>query len=145
MVLDIDTEYDGHHTLTSLENRYGQLPDTVTAITGSGGEHRIFKYPKGLKISNKVSFDNGLDIRSNGGLIVVTPSVHASGNRYRWLDGHSPFDIEPADVPKWLLDLMTRNKSVNLNKSSHSNQYIFEGNRNNHLTSLAGTSRRKGK
>ncbi len=50
LVLNIDTKYDGNQTLKSLEKLHGQLPDTVIAITGSGGEHRIFKYPKGLKI-----------------------------------------------------------------------------------------------
>jgi putative DNA primase/helicase len=60
----------------------------------------------GLKIPNKVNFAKGLDTRSNGGLIVAAPSRHSSGNRYEWLEEHSPFDIESADAPKWLLDLM---------------------------------------
>ncbi len=83
LVFDIDTKYNGKQTLISLEKIYGQLPSTVTAITLSGGEHRIFKYPIGLKIPNKVSFDHGLDVRSNGGLIVATPSLHVSGHRYK--------------------------------------------------------------
>ena len=85
---------------------YEDLPPTVTAITGSGGKHLIFKYPKGMHIPNKVSFKQGLDTRSNGGLIVATPSHHVSGNSYRWLEGHSPFERKPAETPEWLLELM---------------------------------------
>lgn len=149
LVLDIDTKYDGDKTLETLEMLYDDLPSTVTAITGSGGEHRIFKYPVGVKIPNKVSFAKGLDTRSNGGLIVAAPSIHASGNRYKWLEGHSPFDIEPVEAPKWLLDLMMcggdkARENLNANASEISNKSIVEGGRNNHLTSLAGTLRRKG-
>lgn len=149
LVLDIDTKYDGDKTLEFYEMLYDDLPKTVTAITGSGGEHRIFKYPKGLKIPNKVNFAEGLDTRSNGGLIVATPSIHVSGNRYRWKEGYSPFDIEPVDAPKWLLDLMLGDcdKSVtskNITNSKNVKIQISEGGRNNYLTSLAGTLRRKG-
>jgi putative DNA primase/helicase len=73
-------------------------------------------------------------------LIVVAPSIHSSGNQYMWLEGHSPFDIEPAEAPVWLINLMTGKLSV----KSNSNKPVPEGNRNNHLTSLAGTLRRKG-
>lgn len=149
LVLDIDTKYEGDKTLETLEMLYDDLPLTVTAITGSGGEHRIFKYPTGLKIPNKVNFAKGLDTRSNGGLIVAAPSTHASWNRYKWLEGHSPFDIELTDAPKWLLDLMMgggdkARECSNLTTTENSAKQISEGGRNNHLTSLAGTLRTKG-
>jgi len=63
-----------------LKQTYGKLPDTVTAVTGSGGWHYVFKYPKGRSIPNKTKFASGLDTRSTGGLIVVAPSIHVSGN-----------------------------------------------------------------
>ena len=149
LVLDIDTKYEGDKTLETLEMLYDDLPPTVTAITGSGGEHKIFKYPTGLKIPNKVNFAKGLDTRSNGGLIVAAPSTHASWNRYKWLEGHSPFDIELTDAPKWLLDLMMgggdkARECSNLTTTENSAKQISEGGRNNHLTSLAGTLRTKG-
>ena len=106
LVLDVDTKYQGYESLEVLEMLYEDLPATVTAITGSGGKHMIFKYPKGVHTPNKVSFKQGLDTRSDGGLIVATPSLHMSGNRYRWLGGHSPFEREPAEAPEWLLELM---------------------------------------
>ena len=83
LVLDVDD--GGDETLSALEATHGKLPDTVTAVTGRGGRHYIFKYPKGRSIPNKTKFVPGLDTRSNGGLIVVSPSVHISGNRYEWI------------------------------------------------------------
>ena len=48
LVLDVDTKYQGDESLEVLEMLYDELPPTVTAITGSGGKHIIFKYPKGM-------------------------------------------------------------------------------------------------
>ncbi|MGI6562698.1 MAG: bifunctional DNA primase/polymerase [Clostridia bacterium] len=64
--------------------------------------------PKGRNISNKSKFAPGFDTRSTGGLIVVSPSIHVSGNQYQWLEGHSLFDRTPAEAPKLLLKLMER-------------------------------------
>lgn len=149
LVLDIDTKYEGDKSLELLEMLYDDLPPTVTSITGSGGQHHIFKYPKGKEVPNSVSFYQGLDTRSEGGLIVATPSIHVSGNAYRWLEGHSPFDREPAEVPEWLLELMMKEitdkpRQGGEKTSSNNSNKIAEGSRNNHLTSLAGALRRKG-
>jgi len=82
-VLDVDD--GGNETISALEATHGKLPDTVTAVTGSGGRHYVFKYPKGRSIPNKTKFASGFDTRSTGGLIVVAPSIHVSGNRYEWI------------------------------------------------------------
>lgn len=148
LVLDVDD--GGGATLAELEATNGKLPDTVTAITGSGGKHYVFKHPQGRNIPNKVKFAPGLDTRSTGDLIVATPSVHTSGNRYQWLGEHSPFDIIPAEAPEWLLKLMEVKKSTiapfgKLNKAVSSiSVTIDEGSRNSTLTSLAGTMRARG-
>ncbi|ADZ85422.1 bifunctional DNA primase/polymerase [Cellulosilyticum lentocellum] len=149
LVLDVDTKYQGDESLELLQMLYEDLPPTVTALTGSGGRHLIFKYPKGVHIPNKVSFKQGLDTRSNGGLIVATPSLHVSGNTYSWLEGHSPFDSEPVEAPEWLLEVMCEGDQIQKREVVYqaletSTATVFEGSRNNHLTSLAGTLRRKG-
>lgn len=97
VVLDVD-DYD---SLEDLEATHGDL-DTLWAVTGSGGMHLVFRRPKeGLRNSaSRVA--PGIDVRGDGGYIVASPSVHPSGQKYRWgLNG----PIEPAHMPEWLLTL----------------------------------------
>ena len=141
LVLDVDA--GGDKTILELEAAHGKLPDTVTAVTGSGGRHYVFIHPQGRNIPNKIKFVPGLDTRSSGGFIVVAPSAHLSGNRYEWLGGNSPFDKMPAEAPEWLIKLMEaptpRAEVKNANTT-----VIEEGCRNSTLTSLAGTMRARG-
>ena len=104
VALDVDTRHDGVKSLNELEVDYGALPKTITATTGSGGKHYVFKYTEALALKNVVGFRDGLDVRTQCGLIVAAPSMHQSGNRYSWDEGRSPFDCEAADMPEWLVD-----------------------------------------
>src|SRR5262249_48638748 len=45
----------------------------------------------------------GLDVRANGGQIVVAPSLHRSGRRYCWL-----IRAEMAELPGWLYELLAQ-------------------------------------
>lgn len=105
-VLDVDIHgVDGKRTLEGLEQQHGVLPDTVQAITGSRGEHYLFKYRDGIK--NKVNFQPGLDIRGDGGYIVASPSMHSSGRCYEWECSSRPIENEVAEAPQWLLKMIT--------------------------------------
>ena len=56
VIIDIDThkeEENGFDTLKELEERLGNLPKTVTAITGGGGRHLFFKSP-GIKLKGSL-------------------------------------------------------------------------------------------
>jgi hypothetical protein len=95
-VLDIDGE-DGARWL----EQQAALPPTVEALTGSGGRHFLFKLP-GFSVRNSVrKIAKGVDIRGDGGQIVVAPSVSAKG-AYRWVI--SPAQMEIAAPPDWLID-----------------------------------------
>ena len=148
VALDVDTRHDGDKSLNDLISEYGPLPKTVTATTGSGGKHYIFAYTEELALKNVVGFRDGLDIRTQGGLIVAAPSMHHSGKRYEWDEGLSPFECEPAEMPSWLVDEIRKvGKKITPKKKAASKQprsKIKEGGRNNYLASLAGTLRRKG-
>ena len=73
VVLDVDPRHGGHVGLEELERQFGPLPATVEAQTGSGGRHLLFKHP-GQRVSNSAGIlGPGLDVRGDGGYIVVPP------------------------------------------------------------------------
>lgn len=115
-VLDVDSPigghaHDGFATLAELEAKYGPLPKTVMADTASGGRHYYFEYPD-FPIKNDAGrqLGKGLDIRGDGGYIVVPPSIKSDGETgeivgaYEWIN--SPFDTDVAEAPEWLLNLL---------------------------------------
>jgi hypothetical protein len=101
VVLDIDPRHDGAESLTALEARHGALPETVESVTGGGGRHVYFAHP-GREIRNRVGLAPGIDMRGDGGCIIVPPSMHPSGKRYRWKPGHAPGQLKLAPLPVWL-------------------------------------------
>lgn len=83
LVLDIDPRHGGDASLTTLEATHGKLPATLTANTGGGGTHYVFQIPQGMTIKNSAGdIAPGLDVRGNGGLIVVEPST--TQGAYTW-------------------------------------------------------------
>ncbi len=106
VVLDIDPRHGGDTSLTAFTQENGELPETVEALTGGGGRHLAFQHPGGV-IRNPANVQPGLDVRGDGAYVVVPPSMHASGQRYRWRAGHGPHEINPAEIPPALLELMT--------------------------------------
>jgi putative DNA primase/helicase len=140
MVLDFDAKNGGLESKAAIEAKYGPLPRTRTHRTGGGGEHWIYRNPNGSDVRNTVTFAGykGVDLRANGGYIVVPPSRHQSGGRYEVIDESA---IAPA--PDWLVHLAARKRAKSPPTVSES-WPIAEGQRNSTLTSLAGTMRRRG-
>jgi putative DNA primase/helicase len=81
----------------------------------------------------------GLDIKRDGGAIVVAPSLHAGGKRYHWRN-----DAPITNAPEWFLRLLLEAQKSRANGSAAIGATIPEGQRNDTLTSLAGTMRRRG-
>lgn len=109
--LDVDPRHGGDDSLAALERLHGKLPDTVEAITGGGGRHLLFRYepPAGAVLGNSAGqLGAGLDIRAQGGQIVVAPSVHPeTGARYEWEASSRPGEVPVASAPGWLVALLT--------------------------------------
>jgi len=76
IVLDVDDE-EGAYLLAEK----GLDPGPV-AITGRGN-HYFFAHP-GFTVKNKVKPYPGIDIRGDGGFLVLPPSLHHTGIYYQW-------------------------------------------------------------
>ena len=100
-VIDVDPRNGGDSTLLDLAGELGPLPATLTADTGGGGTHYVFRAPAGCELRGKLG--PGVDLKHRG-YILAEPSVHPSGNLYRWHD----LAIEPAELPPAWLARMRR-------------------------------------
>ena len=108
MVLDVDPEHGGDKSLKVLLDEHG---DVATAVveTGGGGSHYWFRVPDGVEVRNSAGkLGPGLDVRGDGGYVIVPPSLHASGKRYAWRNESNANGIAPA--PEWLLELVRKPK-----------------------------------
>jgi hypothetical protein len=87
VVLDVDVG-EGKRGRESLATLDGELVETLTARTGSGGLHAIYSRPDGVEPFRKIGTDKtdhpGLDILADG-YIVAAPSNHISGGSYSWI------------------------------------------------------------
>ena len=101
----IDVDAGGDATLAELEAKHELLPPTLEAVTGNG-RHILFARPGGVEIRNdaKRRLGPGLDVRADGGCIVASPSLHASGRSYRWVNEQIPI----VALPDWLLQLVQK-------------------------------------
>lgn len=99
VVIDLDVDpmkgEDGLETLRMWEKEHGELPETVTAITGSGGMHLYYicNTPIGCSVDN----EKGVDIRGDGGYVVAPPSVHPNGRSYEWENHPDDYPVAKAD------------------------------------------------
>jgi hypothetical protein len=106
VVVDIDPAHGGAETMAKLHHdavlRPGNLA-TPTVRTGGGGMHLFYRHPGG-NIPNtagrlpKLGALPGVDLRGDGGYIILAPSLHRSGRRYQWDDAASG---ELAELPHW--------------------------------------------
>ncbi len=130
-VVDVDGEI-GTQSLIALENIYGKL-DAPTVITGKG-KHLYFKMPENIDIKCSTSkIAPHIDIRGNGGYVVVPPSIHENGNCYKWVNFDFSQDFPTA--PQWLVDLITNPSENNIDLLLEEIATAPEGTRNNTLIS----------
>jgi hypothetical protein len=106
VVLDVDPRHGGDAMLEQLEAKHGMLPRTLTAITGSGGQHLWFatEDPYALR-QGADTLGRGLDTRcASRGFVVIPCSIHRCGAPYRWERG----DKAIAAAPTWLIERLRR-------------------------------------
>ena len=109
IVIDIDDrpEFSGSDTLKDLEQLHGQLPDTVEVITGSGGRHIYFLTDAPIRNEASGRLGQGIDVRGIGRQVLAPPTVHPNGKTYEWVEGKSIANTPPADMPLWMVLILT--------------------------------------
>jgi len=79
-----------------------EWPETVQARTGRG-IHLYFAYPEGECIKSMTGLVSGVDVKADGGLATLPPSMHfATGKRYEWVVPFSRYELAP--LPEWIIE-----------------------------------------
>lgn len=151
-VLDVDVDpasgKDGETSLLSLMNDRGPLPDTVESLTPRGGRHLFFRHPGGTVPCSASKIGPDLDIRGDGGYVVLPPSRLPDGRAYHWEGSSDPDEgSRVAAPPDWLVALVTgpsKTGEAPASPRGTDGAIVPEGGRNATLASLAGTMRRRG-
>jgi hypothetical protein len=144
IVLDIDLKDEGLKEFNLYINQYGE-PKTLKQQTPSGGFHYFFKYDHPDKqckfliqnyIINRSKYrSKGLDIRSNGGYILIEPSK-INNKEYKFIN-NEPVDYMPLNLIHFLLMGVCLSNNGASNKKMiksqidnnilhHDNNYIYD-------------------
>lgn len=143
LVLDIDPRNGGNTSWQRIAQRYGSFPATAEQITGGGGRHFFFRDP-GVPVPKDLA--PGIDVKSDGGYVILAPSNHLSGREYRWVGKDGPKALlHPAAVSDWMLELFAeRREQKKTAVKNEAGEKFRQGQRSDSLASLAGSMRRRG-
>ncbi len=106
LVVDVDGT-DAHDVLVA---RLGRLPEAPTALSGSQKPYRYHLYFRHPNVSTQASYHPWhpqFEFRGYRGIVVAPPSLHKSGNRYRWAEGKTLNDLPLPKVPDAILAALT--------------------------------------
>ena len=102
IILDVDPRNSGDESLKELKESHGPLPKTWVVETGGGGWHFYFSYPtEVVAVKSQAHLANGIEVKSDGAYVVAPPSLHGSGERYKWVP--STLQETLIDIPQWLI------------------------------------------
>lgn len=124
-----------------IENILRKYPTNMVSRTGSGGYHLFYQYPSNRgKVSNRVRLFDGIDLRADGGFIVLPPTRHPSGGTYEWVNRGMP-----SVFPSSILDIDSQPTSPGNDAwISEILRGVTEGGRNDAAARLAGYFFKKG-
>lgn len=101
-VIDIDTQ-------EAEEALFQIIPETITTPTETtprGGKHLFFAYDQRIpSVASKVF--KGVDTKSDGGMVVVAPSIRPEG-KYAWIEGLKPGQVEFDSFPEAYIALLEK-------------------------------------
>src|ERR1035437_1693966 len=144
LVVDSDPRNGGPETRDDFQEIIGVVPDTGEQISGrgDGGRHYFFKYTPGLG----KELAPGVDIKTDGGYIMLAPSIHpATGKPYTWdgLAGPKAL-LNLANAPAWVKAKTSSNGNGTHGASRKIPETVPTRSGHHFVVSLAGTLRAKG-
>lgn len=124
---------------------FNENPTQLISRTGGGGFHLLYDYP-GQHVSNRVDSDSKVDVRGDGGYVILPPSTHSSGRPYSWVRTGNP-----GKAPTWLTLEKRSEAAINTSGGVIPERWLSEalagaedGNRNDTCTRIAGYFAGKG-
>lgn len=130
-VVDFDKKNGGLDTLKTLS-----MPPTLIVQTGGGGWHYYYRYVQGSV--NRANILPGVDIRSDGGLVVAPPSIHPSGAKYEAVFEFNREQISDFPISAIPLDTCSAPKLSADQWSDIFTEPVGRGRRNDTAARLAG-------
>ena len=135
VIVDVDGEV-GIKEATKLN-----LTSPCKVQTGRGF-HFYYRYPPSQIVGNFVGIRPGIDIRGEGGYVLLPPSIHPSGLMYRWCAFSTNL------LPEFPFELLIPDNGDNrMNGPGWIEEALKEltnGNRNNTFTRIVGRLHRDG-
>jgi hypothetical protein len=133
----LDVESDCPYPIEDILRKY---PTQMYSRTGSGGYHLFYQYPTNIpRVANRVGIFERVDLRADGGFIVLPPTIHPCGGRYEWIK-RGPLGA----FPLALLDIQSQPKVQNEGWITEALRGVSEGGRNDACARLAGYFFKKG-
>lgn len=150
VAIDIDRKHgvDGYETMRDWEIEHGDLPETVTCLTPTGGCH--FYYRVDREVRPSTNDEIGVDIRGDGSYVVLPPSIHPDTlTAYEWEFPPDECEIAQADERVYEFIEFVKPKDEKGGDGKHGstripNENVDEGGRNDFLFKQGRSARGRG-
>jgi len=131
---------DSQEAVNGFLSAYSEAARTAQVETGRG-RHFYFQWEEGIHNHAGRILGESIDVRGEGGFVILPPSVHSNGKIYEWLN-----DSDPLPLPPSLKQTLTGyfKHEPGFKSGEAPSDRIREGQRNTVLTSLAGSMRQRG-
>lgn len=147
------TKIDGRNSLKKYFNG-SLLPETLTAVTPSGGIHFYYQKIDGKPNKSIAGIYPGIDLQADKNSISIIPPTIRDGKAYEWKSKINTITKPPIELVEMLQKQLTSNyeskyKSLTFSSNSTPPNYIAQlleemiypqvkGQRNNYLTHIIG-------